>query len=95
VLDDPTRFRITASELDSRGLYNIIAQDYQLDVFNGEQTIAAVLASREFAEVFQTSPDSPLLVTEIFGHTTTGQAAVYAVVWYDSRNFLFRQLIAR
>jgi len=92
---DPNVFKLDIEDLEARDFYEILANDYNMNIINAEQIIKAELADKFIADLLGIKKGEPVLVFDTIAITGEGKTVLYVEVTYNTKSYKPRQIIPR
>ncbi len=79
--------RFTSHNFDNKSLFNILRENYQLEVTGGEQKIQAILATEKIQDYFNVSKDQPIIQLDRKMDTNRPNFSFYSQVFCNADKY--------
>jgi DNA-binding GntR family transcriptional regulator len=77
--------RFTSRNLDNYSLFNLLRENYQVEVTGGEQNIKAILPNSEIQAYLEVAPTTPILNLQRKLETNRINFNIYSFLYCDTR----------
>jgi GntR family transcriptional regulator/GntR family frlABCD operon transcriptional regulator len=79
--------RITGRTFDNQSLFEILRQNYQIDIIGGEQKLKAIKPDCKIAGLLKIQPDQPVLYIERKLTTNKPGFNIYSTIYFNSEKY--------
>jgi len=76
--------RITGRSFENQSLFEILRQNYQIEILGGEQKLKAIKPDFKIAKLLQIQPDQPVLYIERKLSTNKAGFNIYSTIFFNS-----------